>query len=96
MPAYVKKNGVGTHLVHSKEPVTTAQPPRIPSILVAEYVIHPRLHAEDDLAEDPEVVHVVAVDRHIARAPRHKMKPAHVFLKLNPHHHASFRFDTLG
>jgi hypothetical protein len=61
MPASVKKNGGGhTHLVHSKEPVTTGIAPAPTLMPVAEYVVHPGLHAEEDLAHNPEVVHVVA------------------------------------
>ena len=46
---------------------------------VAEYVVHPGLHAEEDLAHNPEVVHVVAVDRHIAGTPRHNTEPAYLY-----------------
>ena len=59
MPAYVKKNGwLHTHLVPSKEPARIAPAPTL--MPVAEYVVHPGFHAEEDLAHNPEVVHVVA------------------------------------
>jgi hypothetical protein len=61
---------------------------------VAEYVVHPGFHAEEDLAHNPELLHVVAVDGDIAGTSWHDMEPTHVFLKLNLDDYASFGCDT--
>jgi hypothetical protein len=38
---------------------------------VAENEVRPRLHAEEHLPHDGEVVHVVRVNRHLGGAARH-------------------------
>ena len=48
---------------------------------VAEDEIHPGFHTKKDLTEDTEVMHVMALDRHVAGSSRHDMEAADVFLE---------------
>jgi hypothetical protein len=52
-------------------------------VSVTEHEVHPGFHAKEDLPENTEVMHVIAVDRHVAGSSRRDMVAADVFLKLN-------------
>ena len=61
---------------------------------VAKHEVHPGIHAKENLAQNIEVMHMMAVDRHVADSSRHDMEAADVFLKLNPDHDTALGFNA--